>query len=141
MSDEHRRPMAAGDDTVAAVGRLTEAFEWVERARGRLYDAHQMMGHADLLFGDAAEALAEAGHHDEASLLRREVVGRNILDGRWTFQVVEEFDDHYYRPVRAAEEHIRSVLMDGRRHVHEAELKDSRRTHGHPNHTRRPLPG
>ena len=26
-------------------------MEWVERARGRLYDFHQMMGRADLLAG------------------------------------------------------------------------------------------
>jgi hypothetical protein len=29
-------------------------------------------------------------------------------------------------------------LVDGRRHLHEAELKERRRTHGHPAHTARP---
>src|SRR5690606_3294937 len=36
-----RRPAGVDDDTVAAVGKLGEALEWVERARGRLYDFHQ----------------------------------------------------------------------------------------------------
>ena len=53
MSDErHRRPPGADDATVEAVGKVSEALEWVERARGRLYDFHQMMGHADALFGE-----------------------------------------------------------------------------------------
>ena len=80
MNGEYRRPAAATDEVVAAVGKVTEAVEWVERVRGRLYDVHQMMGHADALFGEAADALAEAGCYDEAALIRREVVGRNVLD-------------------------------------------------------------
>jgi hypothetical protein len=141
VGDDHRRPAGTTDEVVAAVGKATEALEWVERARGHLYDVHQLMGHADLLFGEAADALAHAGCHDEATLIRQEIVGRNVLDGRWTFQVVEEFDDSYYAPVRAAERHIRDRLMAGRRHVHESELKDARRTDGHRDHTRQPVDG
>ena len=55
-----------------------------------------MSGRADLTVGEAAEALREAGHEDLAERLERELVGRNVLDGRWTFQVVEEFDDGYW---------------------------------------------
>ncbi len=133
-----RRPEGCDDATVAAAGKLSEALEWVERLRGRLYDFHQMMGRADFLFGDAADALETAGWPDEAALLRTEVVGRNVLDGRWTFQVVEEFDDCYYEPTRALERGIRQRVIGGRRHVFEAELKAHRRTPQHPAHTSRP---
>lgn len=135
---EHRRPDGASDALVAAVGKVSEALEWVERARGHLYDFHQMMGHADLLFGEAATALRSAGAIDQSELLDGEVVGRNILDGRWSFQVVEEFDAGYYRAVRDADQSIRQDLMDGKRHVFEAEMKERRRTAGHPAHTSRP---
>lgn len=138
VDDAHRRPKGASDELVEAVGKVSEALEWVERARGHLYDVHQMMGHADLLFGEAADALADAGATEEAEHLRTEIVGRNILEGRWTFQVVEEFDDGYYAAVRAAEAQVRDQLMDGRRHVFEAEMKERRRTHGHPDHTAAP---
>jgi hypothetical protein len=74
----------------------------------------------------------------EVQLLDREVVGRNVLDGRWTFQIVEEFDDCYYEPVRAAERKIREQLMAGRRHVFEAEMKERRRSAGRPGHEARP---
>jgi hypothetical protein len=133
-----RRPAGVSDDTVAATGKAGEAMEWIERARGRLYDFHQMLGHADFLFGDAADALDEAGAPEMAGLLRNEIVGRNVLDGRWTFQMVEEFEDCYYQPVRDAERQVRDTLMEGKRHVFEAELKEARRTHGHPAHASRP---
>jgi hypothetical protein len=138
--EEHRRPDGASDAVVEAVGKVSEAWEWVERMRGRLYDLHQMAGHADLLFGDAAGALREAGCVEAAEAIEREVVGRNVLDGRWTFQMVEEFDDQYYEPVRALERRLRDELMEGRRHVFEAQLKEQRRSRGHPAHTSRPAP-
>jgi hypothetical protein len=134
----HERPAGASDAVVDAVGKVSEALEWVERARGRLYDLHQLMGHADRLFGEAADALRAAGAPELAQLLDEEVVGRNVLDGRWTFQVVEEFDAGYYRAVHVAEQRVRADLMDGRRHVYESEMKERRRTVGHPDHTRRP---
>jgi hypothetical protein len=133
-----RRPHGVDDDTVAAVGKVTEAFEWLERARGCLYDFHHMMGRADLLMSEAADLLGAAGHEQQAELLDREVVGRNVLDGRWTFQIVEEFDDLYYEPVVAAERAIREALMAGRRHVYESEMKDERRSEGRSGHERRP---
>lgn len=136
--DPHLRPDGADDATVEAVGKVTEALEWVERARGHLYDVHQMMGHADLLFGEAADALAEAGHTDIADRLRTELVGLNTIDGRWTFQIVEEFDDGYWTAARDHERRVRDDLLDGRRHVFESEMKEDRRTHGRPGHEARP---
>ena len=111
---DHERPAGVTDEMVDAIGKVSEALEWVERARGRLYDFHQMMGRADLLFGDAADALEAAGAVEASSALGREVVGRNVLRGRWTFQLVEEFDDDYYEPVRAIERELRNELMDGK---------------------------
>lgn len=133
--------MTSSDDVIAAVGKVTEALEWVERARGRLYDFHQLMGHADLLLGDAVDALRAAGCSAEATLLEEEFVGRNVLEGRWTFQIVEEYDDTYWEPLRTAEASVRSSLTDGRRHVFESNMKDARRTDGRRHHERRPVPG
>ncbi len=136
--DLHRRPAGTSDATVQAVGKVSEALEWVERARGALYELHQLLGHADLTFGDAVELLREAGHEEQADLVDREVVGRNVLPGRWTFAVVEEFEDTYWEPVREVERRVRQQLVEGRRHVLESELKESRRTRGHKAHESRP---
>jgi len=136
--ERHRRPPGVDDATVEAVGKVSEAFEWVERARGRLFDLHQMVGRADLLMGDAVDLLEAAGHAEQAEVLRREVVGRNVLDGRWTFQIVEEFDELYYGPVRAVGRSIERDLLAGRRHVFEAEMKEARRSRDRPVHEARP---
>lgn len=136
--DRHRRPVGLSDEDVAAAGKVGEALEWVARARGRLYDFHQMVGRADLLFGEAAGLLDAAGHATLADHLRSEVVGRNVLDGRWTFQVVEEFDELYHDAAVAAEARVRDELVAGRRHVFESELKEERRTQGRRHHEARP---
>src|SRR4051812_47780465 len=107
----HRRPASADDATVPAVGKLSEAVEWLERARGRLYDFHQMLGHLDFQMSDAAVLLREAGHAGCAELVETEIVGRNVLDGRWTYQILEEFEDLYYDVIRAHERHIRNELV------------------------------
>jgi hypothetical protein len=135
---DHRRPDHVDGALVEAVGKVSEAFEWIERARGRLYDFHHLIGRADLLMGEAADLLAECGVDELGELVRDDVVGRNVLDGRWTFQVVEEFDAGYYGVARDVEARVRNDLMGGRRHVFEAELKEQRRTPGRPGHEPRP---
>lgn len=135
---EHVRPPGAGDTTVEALGALTEALETVERARGQLYGFHQLTGGADLTLDRAVELLRMAGHAEHADLVQREIVGRDVVPGRWTFQLVEAYDATYYRPFVEVEAQVRQELAGGRRHLFEAEMKEARRTHGHPQHTARP---
>jgi hypothetical protein len=66
------------------------------------------------------------------------MVGRNVLSGRWTFQIVEEFDDDYWSRLRDHERTVRDDLMGGQRHVFEAEMKERRRTKGRPGHEASP---
>lgn len=130
----HRRPDDTDDDTVAAVGKLSEALEKVEEARGHLYAFHRLTGSADLTLGEAVDDLRAAGHAGAADLLERELVGRNIIEGRWTYQVIEEYDDSYWSVFRELEARVRDQLMAGRRHIFEAEMKEDRRSHGLRHH-------
>jgi hypothetical protein len=137
-SSQHTVPEGVDDTTVAAVGKLSEALETTERARGHLYSFHQLTGTADLQLGEAVDGLREAGHDELADRLERDLVGRNVLPGRWTFQIMEDYDDTYWSVFRAFEEQVRDELTAGRRHLHEANMKEDRRTQGHPDHTARP---
>jgi hypothetical protein len=132
------RPPGVDDATVEAVGKVSESLEWIERARGRLYDFHQMVGRADLLLDEAVELLRKAGHDEHARRVQTSLIGRNVLAGRWTYQIVEEFDDGYWEVFRAEEKLLRGDLAGGKRHLFEAEMKEARRTDGHPFHGRRP---
>jgi hypothetical protein len=133
-----REDEPAGDDITEAVGRASEALEYVIRARGHLYSFHQLMGRADLVFGEAVDLLREAGQDEVAAQLQRDVVGRNVLDGRWTFQIVDEFDDLYHDVVTDAVRSLERRFHDGERHVYEARMKEDRRTQGRPGHEHRP---
>ncbi len=131
---EHCRPPGVDDATVEALGKLSEAFEVVEDARGHLYRFHRLTGTADLALGEAVEMLRAAGHTDLADRIDRELVGRNVLEGRWTFQVIEEYDDDYYATFRRFEREAREALVGGRRHLFEAEMKNRERTPGLRHH-------
>jgi hypothetical protein len=135
---EHVRPDGVSDQTVEALGKLSEALEVIEDARGSLYRFHRLTGTADLAIGEAVELFRAAGHAELADRLDREIVGRNVLEGRWTFQVVEEYDDGYYAALKAAEQGARDELVGGRKHLFEAEMKERERTQGLRHHEARP---
>ncbi|WP_234315301.1 hypothetical protein [Streptomyces globisporus] len=131
----HRPPPGVSDATVEALGSLSKALETVERARGALYGFHQLTGTADLELDRAVRLLREAGHGDWAERVEREILGRNVIPGHWTFQIVEAYDRTYYEPFKDLERLATSRLAAGRKHLYEARLKAARRTPGHPDHT------
>jgi hypothetical protein len=135
---EHSTPEGVDDATVDALGKLSEALETVERARGHLYTFHQLTGSADLALQAAVEALRQAGHDELAGRIDRELVGRNVIGGRWTFQIVEDYDDGYWSLFRDLERAARERLADGRRHLFEARMKQAERTPGLPGHEATP---
>ena len=136
--EAHQRPEGLDDATVEALGKISEALEVVEHARGLLYGFHRLTGTADLHLGDAVEQLRKAGHTELADRFDRDIVGRNVIGGRWTFQIVEDYDDNYYAAFKDADRDAREQLAGGRRHLFEAEMKEDRRTHGRPHHEARP---
>lgn len=127
----------ADDALVAAVGKLTEAWETVQVARGHLYAFHQLTGSADFTLEEAAARFREAGRADFAERLETELLGRNVLPGRWTFQVVEDYEETYHAPFTRFEREGRE-LTDGLPHLWEAKLKRERRTRGQPGHEASP---
>jgi hypothetical protein len=82
--------------------------------------------------------LREAGHGELADEIDRDLVGRNVIAGRWTFQIVEDYDDGYYASFRSWDQRAREQLVGGRRHLYEAEMKEDRRTDGLPGHEATP---
>ncbi|KQO63694.1 hypothetical protein [Curtobacterium sp. Leaf261] len=134
----HRVPEGVDDATVEALGKLSEGLEVVEHARGLLYGFHRLTGMADLTIGESVELFRKAGRDDVADRIERDVVGRNAIAGRWSFQIVEDYDDGYYDTLRAAEREAREQLAAGRRHLFEAGMKEDRRTHGLAHHEATP---
>jgi hypothetical protein len=117
------RPPGAGDDVVEAVGKLSEAMESMEHARGLLYAFHRQSGRTDLLLQDAVERLRQAGEGQVADRVDEVLVGRDIFPGIWTYQLVENYDENYAEVFRAVEEAARQHLVGGVPHIYEAEMK------------------
>lgn len=66
------------------------------------------------------------------------MVGRNVIQDRCTFQIVEDFDDNYWSKFSQHDRQIRDELQGGVRHVFEAEMNQRRRTHGRRCHEQIP---
>ena len=133
MTDDRTRP-DLDDATVEGLGKLSEALETVDQARGLLYGFHQLTGKADRQLQDAVELFEKAGATELAADLDRDLVGRNVIADRWTFQIVEDFDANYWGTFRTLDERARNELAGGDRHVYEARMKQSERTRGHRRH-------
>ena len=114
---------AIDDATLRAVHRLEVAAEWIERAFGALLDAHHAAGHGQEMLLEAARLLDEAGHGDLAALVRSDAACKDAADGRWTYQIVDEFRGNLLDPVRRVEERGRAELTGGVRHRYEARMK------------------
>ncbi|GAA5214134.1 hypothetical protein [Streptomyces thinghirensis] len=138
MEDPHRRPENVSDETVEALGSLSKALETTERARGHLFSFHQLTGTADLELDRAVALLRKAGHVEWAERVERDILGRNVIPGHWTFQIVEAYDRTYYEAFKDLEREAVERLAEGRDHLYEAEMKEARRTRNHPDHTARP---
>ncbi|GGM00484.1 hypothetical protein [Nakamurella endophytica] len=126
----HPRPDGTSDATVEAVGTISAALEVVENARGFLYAFHRLTGTADMTLQEGVRALREAGHPELADQVDEVLVGRSVVDGRWTYQLVEAYDDQYWSVFRAVADEVRARLMGGRPHVHESDMKVAEQREG-----------
>lgn len=79
-----------------------------------------------------------AGHPDIADALNLDLLGRNPLPGMWSFQMVEAYDDGYYATAMALQQRAIDELVEGRRHLFEAEMKELRRSPGRKGHESTP---
>jgi hypothetical protein len=122
------RTAGLDDSTVEALGKLSEALEVVENARGHLYEFHRMSGMADLTLQEAVRQLRSAGHDELADDIDEVLVGRDVVPGWWTFQLVENYDEQYWSVFRGVEQVARERLAAGTRHVFEAEMKHDEQT-------------
>jgi hypothetical protein len=134
----HRRPDGVSDETIEALGKLSAALDHVEDARGHIYAFHRLMGSAESTLEEATAMVRAAGHDELADALDRDALGANPLPGMWSFQMVELFDDGFYARVKDLHQQALDELVEGRRHIFEAEMKELRRTPGREGHEARP---
>ena len=103
-----------------ALHRVTLGREWLRRAHGELLAFHHSVGHGMDHFAAAERLLRDAGHTDLADRIRDEYLPTGVVDeDRWSYDVVEDFEDGVLADVEAFESVARERLADGQRHVAE----------------------
>lgn len=104
----------------AALHELTLGMEWIHRAHGHLLAFHHSTGHGMDHLAEAETLFREAGHVELADTIRDEYLPRGVIDGdRWSYDVVEDFEDGVFRDLQAFETAVRAEVADGKRHVAE----------------------
>lgn len=104
----------------AALHRLTLGIEWLHRAHGHLLAFHHSTGHAMDHIAEAETLLRDAGHDGFADAVRDDYLHRGVIDeDRWSYDVVEDFQNGLFSDIQAFDTAVREELADGRRHVAE----------------------
>jgi hypothetical protein len=94
--------------------------EWLHRAHGDLVEFHHKTGHAMDHLADAEEQLRACGRTDLADALRDEYLPRGVIDDdRWSYDVLESYQDGFLSALTDFEERAREEVADGQRHVAE----------------------
>lgn len=110
--DEHARD---------ALHELRLGTEHIQRAYGHLLAFHHQVGRAMDQFADAEPLLRQAGQDDLADVLRDDLLPAGVVDDRWSYELVEEFETGFLTETTAFEATARDRLADGLDHVTERE--------------------
>jgi hypothetical protein len=105
---------------VEALHEVELGLEWLLRAQGHLVEFHHATGHAMDHLADAERLLRDGGHDDLADELRDHHLPQGVVDGdRWSYDVLEDFQDGVLAAVQAFEADAREQVGDGTRHLAE----------------------
>ena len=102
-----------------ALHELQLGIENVYQGYGNLLDFHHAIGRGMDHLRDAEEILREAGHEERADMLRDEALPTGIIGGKWTYELVESFEQEFLSEVSGFEQEVREDLADGKGHITE----------------------
>ena len=102
-----------------ALHELQLGVEHLYRGYGSLLEFHHTIGRGMDHFDEAETLLREAGHEEAANELLNEQLPAGVLEGTWTFEIVEAFKRGFLADVTAFEEAVRDDLADGQQHITE----------------------
>jgi len=103
-----------------ALHEVELGLEWTQRAQGCLLEFHHATGHGMDHLYRAEERLRAAGHDDLADVIRDDLLPHGVVDeDRWSYDILEHFQESLLAETRALERQVRRELADGKRHVRE----------------------
>jgi hypothetical protein len=107
-----------------ALHKVELGVESLHRAHGNLVAFHHKTGHAMDHLAEAEVMLRDCGHEGLANQLRDQYLPRGVIDGdRWSYDVLECFQEGFLSELTDFERAAREQVADGHRHVNEREME------------------
>mgnify|MGYP006295143567 CR=1 FL=1 len=120
MSDPAGGPDDLEEADRAALHSVELGVEWLHRAHGDLVRFHHQVGHAMDHLAEAEQQFRDAGRSDLADAIRDEYLPSGVIDDdRWSYDVLESYEEGFLAELTAFEAETREAVADGRRHVAE----------------------
>jgi hypothetical protein len=120
MAQNDERTGEIGEREREALHQVELGAEWLHRAHGHLVEFHHNTGHAMDHLAAAETAFRECGRTDLADAIRDRYLPRGVIDDdRWSYDVLESFQEEFLADVTGFEARAREEVADGRRHVAE----------------------
>ncbi|MFB6084904.1 MAG: hypothetical protein ABEJ94_11745 [Halorientalis sp.] len=108
------------EDERAALHQIELGLEWLQRAHGHLVEFHHNTGHAMDHLAEAEPLLRECGYDDLADAVRDRYLPRGVIDDdRWSYDVLESFQEGFLAEIEDFEAEAREEVADGQRHAAE----------------------
>jgi hypothetical protein len=121
--DENAGDPELTETEVEALHEVELGVENLHRAHGHLVSFHHATGRAMDHLADAERLLRAAGHHEYADALRDEHLPLGVVSGRdggrWSYDLLEDFQERFLAGVVEFGEAIHGELAGGLRHVAE----------------------
>lgn len=123
---EHAVVDSLSDAELEGLHEVEQAIEHLRRAHGHLIAFHHSIGRGMNHMAAAEPHLREAGYGDLADEIRDEHLPRGVIEGRrpgghgrWTYDVLETYEEVFLEDVAAFGEEVTETVADGLRHAHE----------------------
>lgn len=113
------------DEEMEALHEMQLGKEDIRKAYGQLVQFHHNIGSGMNHFKKAADKLEEADMKNESDEVG-EIVPKDVIEGYWTWKLIEEFEEDFFQDVMSTESDVREKLSDGEEHVNE-QLMEKRR--------------
>lgn len=104
-----------------ALHRAQLGVEHLHRAYGHLLAFHHAVGRAMDRFAAIEGDLRRSGYGAYADELRDDHLPAGVLGERWSYELVEEFQDGFLAEMTDFDRRLREDVVGGRRHVAERE--------------------
>lgn len=121
--DKRYRMTQLDDREREAIHQVELGVEHLHRAYGHLLSFHHAVGHAMDRFAAIEDDLRAIGHGEYADELRDNHLPSGVLGERWSYELVEGFQDGFLADMDDFGRRLCDDAVGGRRHVAEREQR------------------